>query len=75
MCLEEYIRKKRKEDTKEGGEREGFKKSKLTLRSPQKEIKVEEKIDDLIKIIVEMEGKLGDKLEAFKDEFKEWKAE
>lgn len=46
------------------------------MRSPKKEKNVKEKIDDLTRVIMEMEGKLGEKLERFfREEFTRWKTE
>lgn len=73
--LDEFVKRKREGDTEEeGDESEAFKRSKMIMRSPQKEKKVEE-IDELAKIILGMEGKLGEKLESFKEEFRMWKTE
>ncbi|GAB1861617.1 hypothetical protein CAJAP_02696 [Camponotus japonicus] len=75
-CLDKFIKRKREGETEEEEEEmKAFKRSKITTRSPQKEKKVEEKIDDLAKIIIGMEGKLGEKLETFKEEFRKWKTE
>lgn len=76
-CLDEYLKRRRIENTKEEEEEtEVFKKSKLTMRSPKSEKNLEEKIDDLTRIIMEMEGKLREKLEKFfREEFIRWKTE
>lgn len=69
-CLDEYLKRKRVGNTEEEEKSEVFKKSKLTMRSPKSEKNVEEKIEDLTRVIMEMEGKLGEKLERFfREEF------
>lgn len=74
-CLDEYLKRKRVGNTEEEEEEsEVFKKNKLTMRSPKSEKNVEEKIEDLTRVIMEMEEKLGEKLERFfRDEFTRWK--
>lgn len=76
-CLDEYLKRERVENTEEEEEEsEVFKKSKLTMRSPKSEKNVEKKIEDLTRVIMEMEGKLREKLERFfREEFTRWKTE
>lgn len=74
-CMDEFIKRRGKEKREEE-KMEAFKRSKLTIRSPQKQKKLEEKIDDLARIIIEMEGKLEKKVKTFfKEEFMRWKTE
>lgn len=72
--IEEFLRRKKERSGKKD-EVEAFKKSKITIRSPEKERNVEERIDDLKRKINEMKETGREKMEScLKKEFMKWKA-
>lgn len=74
--IEEFLRKKRDRSGEEEEEEvEAFKKSKVTARSPERERNVEERIDDLKKLMSEMKVMREEMKRCFKEEFMKLKTE